>query len=670
MAPRKSATGKSVRQRKQRRVTRPQVAQAIASTSPVSSLPEMPGEILAAMLAMSQDHVLLTSHDGLFERYWGQADESAPIGPSLIGRRAEDALPSEALTAARVAIAQAQGSTAPVRFEFRLSTHDGGFRYYETTVIHLASGRYLSVCRDVTSPLQAEESRRRSEEMLRHVIDTVPGGVYQYRIDSDGNDSFVFASPGIGKLFGLPIRSSYPILDDLWAKVHPDDFAPLRLSIQESYQTLKPWAFEYRIRHNTSEPWRWIRGVSKPMPPPGDGSLTWNGFLYDVTEQKALESHLIQAQKLESVGTLASGIAHDFNNVLLAIANSNDSAKRSLPSDHEAQRPLETVAKACEHARKVVRSLLTFSRRSMAERKPVDLRKTLADMRDLVRRVAPPTVAINEDASDGFRAVVLGDQTQLQQVILNLVMNACDAMPDGGILMIRLEPEQPSDAYRGGGIKLSVEDTGIGIAPEHLDKIFEPFFTTKSRGEGTGLGLSVVHGIVSSHGGTIAVHSVPGSGTRFIIKLPLTAEEVVGDGSSDQPLAGGGITRETSVLVAMDDSTARGIIRGQFTDIGVRSIGVPVSDAADLIRRRSIIFNAVVVGGKCTPRALEVIASTCAASTPPTPLVVLVPGGSSAMSKRWPGRVTWISKPLNPVALVRSVVELIASYEEQAGDNR
>lgn len=630
----------------------------------------MPGEILAGLLSMSQDHVFLVGTDGIVERYWGKADESVLIGPSLIGKRASSALTDEALKVARDAMRRAQGSTAPVRFEFRLPADDGAYRYYESTVIRLASGRYLSVCRDVTSPLEAEESRRRSEEMLRHVTDTVPGGVYQYRLDSDGNDSFIFASPGIGQLFGLPIRSSYPHLKDLWAKIHPDDFAPLRLSIQESYQSLKPWTFEYRIRLKPGEEYRWIRGISKPLPPPGDGSVTWNGFLYDVTEQKKLESHLIQTQKLESIGTLASGIAHDFNNVLLAIANSNDSAKKALPPDHEAQRPLDTVAKACEHARKVVRSLLTFSRRSMSERKPLDLRKTLADLRDLVRRVAPPTVAISEDMPDGFRAVVLGDQTQLQQVILNLVMNACDAMPDGGSLTIRLRPEPATDTHRGGAVTLSIEDTGVGIAHEYLDKIFEPFFTTKSRGEGTGLGLSVVHGIVTSHGGGITVHSVPGNGARFVVTIPLTNQDALDDATDGRSLLSRDLARETPVLVAMDDATAMGIIRGQFTDAGVHSMGVRVSDAAAFIRKRTAGFSAVVVGGKWNQRTLDGIASTCAASTPPTPLIVLVPGGTPASSKRWPGRVTWIDKPFNPVALVRSVLELIARNEEQTGDNR
>lgn len=654
--------GKYGKKRSQPRVRR-SVAPAL---SPVSSLPDMPGEILAAMLAMSQDHVFLVSAEGVVERYWGKADESVLIGPSLIGKPAISALNDEALSIARTAMRQAEGSTAPVRFEFRLPSEDGAYRYYESTVIRLASGRYLSVCRDVTSPLQAEESRRRSEEMLRHVTDTVPGGVYQYRLDADGNDSFIFASPGIGKLFGLPIRDSYPHLKELWAKIHPEDFAPLRLSVQESYQSLKPWTFEYRVRRNPGEDYRWIRGISKPLPPPGDGTVTWNGFLYDVTDQKALESHLIQAQKLESIGTLASGIAHDFNNVLLAIANSNDLAKKSLPANHEAQRPLETVAKACDHARKVVRSLLTFSRRSMAERKPVDLRKSLADLRDLVRRVAPPTVAVSEVVPDHFRAVVLGDQTHFQQVILNLVMNACDAMPEGGSLTIRLEPEPVSITHRNGAVTLTIEDTGVGIAPEHLDKIFEPFFTTKSRGEGTGLGLSVVHGIVNAHGGTIAVDSTPGNGTRFAVTLPLTAEEAFGGESNTALLPAGRLAPEADVLVAMDDATAMGIIRGQFTDIGVHSSGVATAGAAELIRKRAKPISAVVLGGKCPQRTLDNIAGACAAASPVIPLIVLAPGASTPPSKRWPGRVTHINKALNPVSLVRTVVELIARNQEPA----
>jgi PAS domain S-box-containing protein len=246
----------------------------------------------------------------------------------------------------------------------------------------------------------------------------------------------------------------------------------------------------------------------------------------DVTEKKMLESRLLRSQRLESVGRLASGIAHDLNNILAPILMSAPVLREAI-SDPDIRQLVDTIETSAVRGAGVIKQLLTFSRGVEGERVPVQLKSLVMDMLNIVRETFPKNITVAREVPT-TPWLVRGDATQLHQILMNLCVNARDAMPGGGKLTLELENVEMNEAVArmnpGAGpgryVAMGVTDTGTGISPENLDKIFEPFFTTKEMGQGTGLGLSTVIGIVKSHGGFIQVNSRMGQGTQFKVYLP------------------------------------------------------------------------------------------------------------------------------------------------------
>jgi len=259
------------------------------------------------------------------------------------------------------------------------------------------------------------------------------------------------------------------------------------------------------------------------------------GISRNITERKKLETRVRQAQKREAIGTLAGGIAHDFNNILGAIMGYTDLALTNHTMDDHLRRYIERVHQAGERARDLVKQILTFSRQTEQERKPVQVAPIMKEVLKLLRSSLPTTIEIHQDLSTPPGGnVVLADPTQIHQVLMNLCTNAAHAMrAKGGILtVIMSEVEvdanlivQCPDLKPGSYVKLSVSDTGHGMDSAVMERIFEPYFTTKAPGEGTGLGLAVVQGIVKGYGGSISVFSEPGCGTTFHVFLPRIKEK-------------------------------------------------------------------------------------------------------------------------------------------------
>jgi len=293
-----------------------------------------------------------------------------------------------------------------------------------------------------------------------------------------------------------------------------------------------------------------------------DGKITGNSaVIRDITDRKKLEFQLQQSQKMEAVGTLAGGIAHDFNNILTAILGYTELSMLALPPKaDQAKSDLQEVLKACERARQLVKQILTFSRHSEHERKPLRLQYIIKEALKLLRSSLPTTIEIRQDIDDDC-GPILADPTQIHQIIMNLCTNAYHAMRNhGGVLGIALTSIDMDANYANGVIgfqpgkylKLEISDTGSGIKPEFIGKVFEPYFTTKKKGEGTGLGLSVVHGIVNKHGGQITVYSEPGEGTTFKIYFPMLDLDGV-DSNIDNPDKKVKLPHGTERLLVVDD---------------------------------------------------------------------------------------------------------------------
>ncbi|MEB3293381.1 MAG: ATP-binding protein, partial [Synechococcales bacterium] len=285
----------------------------------------------------------------------------------------------------------------------------------------------------------------------------------------------------------------------------------------------------------------------------------------DITEQKSWEAQFYHAQRLESLGTLASGIAHDLNNVLTPVLAITQLLRRTqVPPERQVQM-LEMLEDSVKRGSSLVQQILTFARGTPGQQIPMQITDLLREVVKVIQQTFPKTITIHPEIPPRGIGLISGDATQLHQVFMNLCVNARDAMPNRGELRISVQncvvderfTQLSLDAHPGEYVMVAITDTGMGIAPEVLDRIFDPFFTTKAVGQGTGLGLSTVLGIVGSHRGFVHVSSNLGQGTQFRIYLPITQAMVSDQPSVEIPLQGNG----ELILIVDDDLAVQGTNR-------------------------------------------------------------------------------------------------------------
>jgi signal transduction histidine kinase/CheY-like chemotaxis protein len=314
------------------------------------------------------------------------------------------------------------------------------------------------------------------------------------------------------------------------------------------------------------------------------GSLTIAALVRQLRRVEQRDLALRQAQKMEAIGTLAGGIAHDFNNILGAIVGYGELAQQQAPEGSSLRRYLDNIMHAAARARALVDRILGFSRTGLAERVPIHVQAVVAETLELLQASLPPTVRLERDLVAGDCAII-GDETRLHQVTMNLCTNAVQAMPDGGVLRVTLEDVALSAPRRlrrgqlaaGDYARLTVSDSGKGIPSQIVDRIFDPFFTTKPVGEGTGLGLSLVHGIVADLGGSIEVSSTVGKGTTFRIWLPATREAARATGGPSRELPRG---HGETVLIVDDEPALMALLEEMLADLGYEPVGFESSVAA------------------------------------------------------------------------------------------
>ncbi len=310
----------------------------------------------------------------------------------------------------------------------------------------------------------------------------------------------------------------------------------------------------------------------------------------DITERKALEAQLQQAQKMESIGRLAGGVAHDFNNLLTVINGYSQLLLGKLSPGDPLRANLEEIHKAGERAAGLTRQLLAFSRKQVLEPRVLDLNQVVEEMRPMLERLVGEDVEVRVELN-AEAGTVRADPHQLEQVVMNLVVNARDAMPGGGKLLIETARVERDESYAqshpearaGRYVMLAVSDNGVGMDEETRQRIFEPFFTTKEVGKGTGLGLSMVQGIVAQSGGYINVYSEPGQGTTFKIYLPALAEAVADAG---RPAAVPALGGKETVLVVEDQAEVRNYAVAVLKAYGYRVITAENAGEALLLCER------------------------------------------------------------------------------------
>ncbi len=495
------------------------------------------------------------------------------------------------VTARATAELALRGETAP--YEKELIRKDGSRWWGLFAPMRLTSAgqgaECLEVIIDITAWKRTEAALRESEARFRHMADSAPALIWM----TDAEGQVVFANMHYDHMFGRPAAE---MLGDGWSSVVlAEDLEPFDAAFQDAFRARRPFRAETRVRDRAGQ-LRWLRCEGVPRLDDAGRFLGYTGCNVDITEARlaaeelerrvatrtaelmAAEETLRQAQKMEAVGQLTGGIAHDFNNMLQGVTGGLDLARRRVAEGRgeEALRYLDTAREAAGRAAGLTRRLLAFARRQRLDPKPVDADGLITGMADLVRRTMGPGIAVELHLSE-VTGHVLCDANELESALLNLCINARDAMPEGGRLAIGTADVQLSAAEVAGqeGVApgayamISVRDTGEGMPPEVLERVFEPFFTTKPLGQGTGLGLSQVYGFVRQSGGLVRLESAPGRGTTVRIFLPKhDAPEAEPDRVRPEPPAPAGAA--AWVLLVDDEAAVRGPAAERLRELGHR----------------------------------------------------------------------------------------------------
>jgi two-component system, cell cycle sensor histidine kinase and response regulator CckA len=479
------------------------------------------------------------------------------------------------------------GEALSIQFRVLLPDNSVRWKVARGCAVKDAEGRVsavVGVVLDVTDRLRNEAELLRSEDRYRELFENANDIVYTH--DLAGN--FTSINKAAERVLGYTHEDVLTLtVRDV---VEPEDAATAQQMIAKKVAG-DASRTEYELAVRTKSGRRVTLEVNTRLIRHDGAIVGVQGIARDVTERKRLEWQLGQSQKMEAVGQLAGGIAHDFNNLLTAILGNTQLAQLGETMTPELRECLHEIASASHRAAALTRQLLVFSRQEQIDRRPVSLATSLGDFMKMLRRIIGEHICVRLAIAADVPPV-LADLAQIEQVVLNLAVNARDAMPDGGRLVIEVDQVTLTDPVgtstsrvpAGRYARLRFTDSGCGIRADLRERIFEPFFTTKPVGEGTGLGLAVVYGIVRQHDGFIDVASEPGEGTRFVVYLPAIDREV--PLTSEPPRTAVSAGRET-ILVAEDEPALRRLTERLLTGLGytvfVAEDGV---EALELFERR------------------------------------------------------------------------------------
>jgi two-component system cell cycle sensor histidine kinase/response regulator CckA len=521
-----------------------------------------------------------------------------------------------------------------------------------------------SIKRDITERKKAEVERRQNQEQLWLAHQAAGLGTWRWDIGADE----LRWDDGLRQMFGIQDGEDVTSYGEFIQRVYPEDRAKVNEAVQRALAGTGMLDHEFRIVLPNGEV-RYLADLGRVTRAPTGQPLYLAGVCTDVTERTRLENHLRDTQRLQAVGQLAGGIAHEANNQMTVILGAAEFLQRRTDVGPSARGDIEYIQRAAERTAAITQQLLAFSRRQVLQPQNLDLNAVVHAMEPVLRR----SLAENHSLviRQGLRErSIRADPRQLEQVLLNLTLNAKDAMPDGGQLTIETVEVEVREEKATGGVAggppdgayaaVVVKDTGHGMDEATLQRVFEPFFTTKEVGQGTGLGLAVVHGIVTQSGGYVQVDSVVGRGTTFTLYFPIVSSEAISDPAPTA--ASVSAVQGKVVLVVEDDVVVRGMATRSLADAGYTTLEAPHGRAAlklihDYKGRLDIVITDIGM-----PEMDGHELARCLREQRPDLLVMFMSGYGDTSTAN-----PFLQKPFAPDTLVRKVSEVLRTKAQGAG---
>jgi len=486
------------------------------------------------------------------------ADRTLGVANSaFVGKTLEEAFPGLASTEIPVRYREVARTGMPWSSELVDYRDDDVAGAFEVHAFPVGPAEVAVLFIDVAPRKRAEEALRRSELRYRHLVENQ----HDLIVEADVDGCLRFVSPSYCRLFGK--TEGQLIGERFMPLIHAEDRGATLQALEKLFLPPHTCVVEQRVM--TEDGWRWLAWSDKAVLDEKGDVVSIVAVGRDITAQHVMEERLRQSEKLHAIGQLAGGVAHDFNNQLTGILSAGELLSQALEHDPELRELADMIVTAAEHSTRLTRQLLAFARKGKLRTVPVDVHGTVQDVISLLRRSIDKRIVIRQDLS-ARPSTTLGDSAQLHNALLNLALNARDAMPEGGELtfasrVTALSRERIEaghlDVAPGRYVTLDVRDTGVGMDAETKAHLFEPFFTTKDVGKGSGLGLAAVYGTLKTHRGAVEVTSERGAGSTFSLYLPLVETASSQEAVAQSPA----VEARRRILVVDDERVVRDVLR-------------------------------------------------------------------------------------------------------------
>jgi PAS domain S-box-containing protein len=511
----------------------------------------------------------------------------------------------------------------------------------------------------------SEQALSDMQKRMEFALDAAEVGIWEW----DMRAGTVAWSALTERLHGVEPGAFHGTFDEAIGCLHADDQQRIRTTVERVPASDPHFRIEYRVSHPDGSV-HWIAGVGQMSHDEHGHAVRASGVCYDITNRRSLEDQLRQAQRLESIGGLAAGVAHDFNNLLSIILGYSEILMERHADAPDIVDDLTEMRHAAQSASALTRQLLAFSRKQILTPRVMDLNAVVQDTQKMMRRLIEENIRLDMHCASAPLPVNV-DVNQVEQVILNLVVNARDAMPDGGVVTIETDEVVIDETYvrshhlqgdlqPGRYARLIVSDTGTGIPPEIQSRLFEPFFTTKEQGRGTGLGLATVYGIVKQSGGQIFVYSEVGLGTTFKIYVPIS--DWSDTQTVDAPAREVRVLQGQRILIVEDQPALQGLVRRMLEPLDCHvQVASSAEEAQHLLSNRDEQIDVVLTDVVMPGRSGYALATWIGDAYPGVPVIYMTGYSERAIAHHGAigAGTTLLQKPFSREMLVRTIQQVL-----------